>query len=157
MFIIDAPLPFLRRYAYIKIVIVKAIGLDGLPARLLKDSAIVIADCVTQLVNLSIETGEVPSEWKQAKVVALFKSGNKLMIWTITGLYQFYRSYRKFWRKLSSISYIATYQKTLSSRLINRIFAQIILLSWELPSLQIKFVDIWTKGYLPIRGQCLLT
>ena len=47
----------------------KATGLDGLPARLLKDSAVVIADCVTHLINLSIETGAVPSEWKQAKVV----------------------------------------------------------------------------------------
>ena len=35
---------------------------------------------------------------------------------------------------MSSISYIATYQKTLSSCLINRAFAQIILLSRLLPS-----------------------
>ena len=55
----------------------KVSGLDGLPARLLKDSAVVIADCVTHLVNLFIESGTVPSEWKQAKVVPLFKSGNK--------------------------------------------------------------------------------
>lgn len=55
----------------------KATGLDGLPARLLKDSAIVIADCVTHVINLSIETGAIPSEWKQAKIVPLFKSGNK--------------------------------------------------------------------------------
>ena len=46
----------------------KATGLDGLPARLLKDSAAVIADCVKHLLNRSIETGAVPSEWKQAKV-----------------------------------------------------------------------------------------
>ena len=55
----------------------KATGLDGLPARVLKDSAVVIADCVTHLINLSIETGVVMSEWKQAKGVPLFKSGNK--------------------------------------------------------------------------------
>ena len=55
----------------------KVSGLDGLPARLLKDSAVVIADCVTHLVNLFIKSGTVPSEWKQAKVVPLFKSGNK--------------------------------------------------------------------------------
>ena len=55
----------------------KATGLDGLPARLLKDSAFVIADCVTHLINLSIKSGVVPSEWKQAKVVPLFKSGKK--------------------------------------------------------------------------------
>ena len=54
----------------------KATGLDG------QSSAIVIADCVrssvTHRINLSIETGAVPSEWKQAKVVPLFKSGNKV-------------------------------------------------------------------------------
>ena len=55
----------------------KASGPDGLPARLLKDSAVVIADCVSHLVNLFIKSGTVPSEWKQAKVVPLFKSGNK--------------------------------------------------------------------------------
>ena len=36
-----------------------------------------IADCVTHLTNLSINSGVVASEWKQAKVVPLFKSGNK--------------------------------------------------------------------------------
>ena len=36
-----------------------------------------IADCVTHLVNLSIKSGTVPSERKQAKVAPLFKSGNK--------------------------------------------------------------------------------
>ena len=40
----------------------KATGLDGLPARLRKDSTIVIAECVTHLINLLIETGAVPSE-----------------------------------------------------------------------------------------------
>ena len=55
----------------------KVTGLDGLPARLLKDSAVAKADCVTHLVHLSIKSGTVPSGWKQAKVVPLFKSGNK--------------------------------------------------------------------------------
>ena len=39
---------------------------------------IVVADCVTHLINVSIETGGVPSEWKQANVVLLFKSGHKV-------------------------------------------------------------------------------
>ena len=55
----------------------KATSLDGLPARLLKDSAVVIADCVAHLVNLFIKSGTVPIEWKQAKVVPLFKSRNE--------------------------------------------------------------------------------
>ena len=47
----------------------KATGLDCLPAGLLKDSTVVIADCVTHLINLSIKSGTVLSKWKQAKVV----------------------------------------------------------------------------------------
>ena len=107
-----------------------------------EESTVVIADCVTHLVNLSIKSGTVLSEWKQAKVVLETK-----MTWTITDLYQFYRSGRKFLRKLSSISYIATYQKTPSSRHINQVFAQIIQLDWPIPSLQIKFIDTWRMGY----------
>ena len=42
-----------------------------------EESTVVIADCVTHLVNLSIKSGTVPSEREQAKVVPLFKSGNK--------------------------------------------------------------------------------
>ena len=66
-----------------------------------------IADCVTHLINL------VRSRLNGSKQT-LYPCSNleTKMIWTITDLYQFYRSCRKFWRKLSSISYIATYQKT---------------------------------------------
>ena len=38
----------------------KATGLDGIPARFLKDSAAVIAPTVTFLVNLSLSTGSLP-------------------------------------------------------------------------------------------------
>ena len=55
----------------------KATGLDGIPARFLKDSATVIAPTVTFLVNLSLSTGSVPDEWKKARVVPLYKSGGR--------------------------------------------------------------------------------
>ena len=55
----------------------KATGLDGIPARFLKDSAAVIAPTVTFLVNLSLSTGSVPDEWKKARVVPLYKSGGR--------------------------------------------------------------------------------
>ena len=55
----------------------KATGLDGIPARFLKDSAAVIAPTVTFLVNLSLSTGSVPDEWKKARVVPLCKSGGR--------------------------------------------------------------------------------
>ena len=53
----------------------KATGLDGVPARFLKDSAVVIAPTVTFLVNLSLSTASVPDEWKKARIVPLYKSG----------------------------------------------------------------------------------
>ena len=55
----------------------KATGLDGIPARFLKDSAAVIAPTVTFLVNLSLSTGSVPDEWKKARVVPPYKSGGR--------------------------------------------------------------------------------
>ena len=53
----------------------KATRLDRIPACLLKDSAAVITQSITFLVNLSLTTGIVPDEWKQARVVPLHKSG----------------------------------------------------------------------------------
>ena len=53
----------------------KAIGLDKISARLLKDGASVIAPIIRNIINLSFESGHFPSSWKSAKVTALFKSG----------------------------------------------------------------------------------
>ena len=111
-----------------------ATGIDDLPARLLKDSAVVIADLVTYLVNLSIKSGTVPSEWKQAKVVPLFKSGNKddlddyrpISILPILS---------KILEKAVFHQLHSYLSKTPSSRHINQVFAQVIQLSWPLPSL----------------------
>ena len=46
----------------------KAIGLDNISARLLKDSASVISASLTRLINLSLETRTFPSIWKSGKV-----------------------------------------------------------------------------------------
>ena len=58
-----------------KLKLTKATGLDGHTARLLKDAAPVIAKSITYLVNLTISTGVIPSEWKDARVTPIFKSG----------------------------------------------------------------------------------
>ena len=55
----------------------KATGLDGIPARLLKDAAQEVAKPIANLINLSFSTGEIPQEWKEAKVTPIFKSGEK--------------------------------------------------------------------------------
>ena len=56
----------------------KAIGLDKISARLLKDGASFISPALVKLtVNLSINQRCFPNNWKSAKVVTLFKAGDR--------------------------------------------------------------------------------
>ena len=54
----------------------KAIGLDKVSSRLLKDSADVIAPVLTNIINCSFRKKSFPQSWKSAKVMALFKNSN---------------------------------------------------------------------------------
>ena len=56
----------------------KAIGLDGISSQFLRDGAEAIVEPVSHIVNISILTETVPSSFKQAKVIPLFKKGSKL-------------------------------------------------------------------------------
>ena len=55
----------------------KAIGPDGLSAVFLKGCASSLSESLTYLFNLSMRTGKIPSSWKLANVVPVFKKGNK--------------------------------------------------------------------------------
>ena len=55
----------------------KAIGLDEISPRLLKDSAHVITPSLTRLFNRSLANKTFPSIWKKGKVSPLFKSGDR--------------------------------------------------------------------------------
>ena len=55
----------------------KAIGLDQISGRLLKDASAVISNSLTQLFNRSRQLGTFPNVWKMGKVTALFKSGSR--------------------------------------------------------------------------------
>ena len=57
----------------------KAVGLDKISARLLKDDCHVISPPLASLINKSIEDSVFPKIWKSAKVTALFKGGDKLI------------------------------------------------------------------------------
>ena len=48
-------------------------GLDNIPARLLVDSADIVAKPLTEIINMSLHCGVVPTEWKAARAVPLFK------------------------------------------------------------------------------------
>ena len=56
----------------------KATGLDDIQARLLKVAAPAISESLCFLLNFSFTSGKVPSDWKKAKISAIFKKGSKL-------------------------------------------------------------------------------
>ena len=56
----------------------KSVGLDDISSLFLRDGADVITSPVTHIINLSIITETVPSVFKEARVVPLFKKGSKL-------------------------------------------------------------------------------
>lgn len=55
----------------------KATGPDELPPGMLKDCATHISKPLSYILNLSIDSGTVPSIWKAAKITPIFKSGNR--------------------------------------------------------------------------------
>ena len=57
----------------------KSPGHDNLPPRLLKDGANAIAKPLTHIINLSFKTSLVPNKLKIARVIPLYKSGNKAL------------------------------------------------------------------------------
>ena len=55
----------------------KTLGPDGIPSRILKETAQQIAPSITLLFNKSMNSGVVPDEWKLANVVSVYKRGEK--------------------------------------------------------------------------------
>ncbi|XP_072051490.1 uncharacterized protein [Amphiura filiformis] len=55
----------------------KASGPDGVPARHLKETAEEIAPAISLLYQASLDQGSVPSSWKKALVVPIFKKGSR--------------------------------------------------------------------------------
>ena len=54
----------------------KSCGLDPIPTSLLKEHAVTLAPTITNIVNLSLLTGEIPVELKQAIVTPLLKQSS---------------------------------------------------------------------------------
>jgi hypothetical protein len=51
----------------------KSTGLDGVPAKFLRDGAVLLKDQLTHIINVSITTSTVPDEFKLARVRPLYK------------------------------------------------------------------------------------
>ena len=55
----------------------KACGPDDIPGHLLKEGAPWLAEPLTQLYNLSLQSGVLPRDWRRANVTLVFKKGDK--------------------------------------------------------------------------------
>ncbi|CAB3981872.1 Hypothetical predicted protein [Paramuricea clavata] len=55
----------------------KATGPDGIPPRVLKETAHQIAPSLCSLFNRSLNSGSLPEEWKLANIIPVFKNGDK--------------------------------------------------------------------------------
>ena len=55
-------------------------GLDNIPSFLSKTAAVVIAPTLSYFINLSYELGLFPDSMKEAKIIPVFKTGNKLLM-----------------------------------------------------------------------------
>ena len=56
----------------------KTICLDDIQARLLQIAAPAISESLCFLLNFSLTSGKIPSDWKKAKISAIFLPGTKL-------------------------------------------------------------------------------
>jgi len=55
----------------------KATGPDGLSPKMLYEAGASLVPSLTRLINLSLSKSKVPSQWKQANVIPLFKKGEQ--------------------------------------------------------------------------------
>ena len=53
----------------------KSSGIDDIPPAVLKDAADVLAKPLAKIINISLETGVFPSDWKTSKLTPIYKSG----------------------------------------------------------------------------------
>ena len=54
----------------------KSPGIDNIPPGTVKDAAKVIVHPILHIINLSLTTSTIPREWKVARCVPIFQSGN---------------------------------------------------------------------------------
>ena len=61
----------------LKINIKLAAGFNDFPAKILKEAGHTVSKPITYLLNFTISTGEIPADWKTAKIARIFHSGRK--------------------------------------------------------------------------------
>jgi hypothetical protein len=64
----------------------KGADLDKIPAKMLRIAADIIAPSLTYIFNLSLSTGVFVENWKDAKVIPIYKEATN-ELWEIIGQY----------------------------------------------------------------------
>lgn len=123
----------------------KAVGIDDIPARLVKDAADVVTRPSSNIINTSLQSGRVPNDWKAARVIPLLKKG-KLRLWIITGQSLFCLYFCKSQGGPYIFSYFTICRNTRSWPRISVVFANATRLSLQLPALLILFVESWSRS-----------
>ena len=57
----------------------KAVGPDMLPTQVMKDHAELITPMLSKIFQQSLDTGDVPNDWRNANITALFKKGDRTL------------------------------------------------------------------------------
>ena len=52
-------------------------GIQSFSTKLVKDAAPAISEILAHIINSCIETSDIPSEWKTARITPLYKEGKK--------------------------------------------------------------------------------
>ena len=60
--------------------VTKSTGLDNISARFFKDGAPVLKTPITAIINQSIQSGIVPDEMKEARVIPIYKKNSPLEV-----------------------------------------------------------------------------
>ena len=68
----------------------KSCGIDGISPLVLKKVATLVSDPLTEMFNMSFETGQVPLELKSALVTPVYKAGDKESFTNYRPAYQRY-------------------------------------------------------------------
>ena len=63
-----------------EIEVLKSSGMDEISSRACKDAFLVLAEQLVHLFNCSLRTGIFPDEWKRAKVIPLYKGGDREIV-----------------------------------------------------------------------------
>ena len=87
--------------------ITKASGLDNIPGRLLKEGAIYLAKPLSDLFNVSLQTGSLPSDWKRANNKCAGRAAGTLLPTTALSVCIIHRKITHF---LNEINQLYDYQ-----------------------------------------------